>query len=490
MKKIALAAVVLAVTVQICPVVFAAENAASPTLAEDPGVSDAVALWAEWVEYQLAINAVPGASVAVVHDQELLFVDGFGQANPEEGLAAQPDTIYSICSNSKLFTAIALMQLRDAGKLRLDDLVADHLEWFAIEDVHPDDEPITIRRILTHSSGLPRESDYPYWSSPDYLFPTHEEIVERISDQKTLYPSGRYYQYSNLGLTLAGEIVTEVSGRSFDDYVQTEILKPLGMTDTFTEIPAEHHGDRLAVGFTARNRDGSRDAMEVFQSRGIAPAAGFASTAEDLARFASWQVRLRERGGNEVLRASTLRQMQRVHWVDPDWKTTYGLGFYVARSGETTLIEHGGACPGYYSQVAIDPTSKLGVVILSNAIGTEVDLYVAQAVGLIGPTVKAAGEDTKGAQERDPELDRYVGIYDTDWGQEAVVRWDDSLAMLSLRTRNPAEAMVKLKKTGEHVFRRIRKDDESLGETVLFEVDEDGSVKSLLQHSNWAVKVR
>jgi CubicO group peptidase (beta-lactamase class C family) len=480
----------LVIVLLTLPGVIAGEEADAPTLGADPRVSDAIAAWAAWVEYQLGINAVPGASVAVVHDQELLFVEGFGLANAEAGQAAEPDTIYSICSNSKLFTAIAVMQLRDAGKLRLDDPLDKHLEWFAIEDIHPNDETITIRRILTHSSGLPRESDYPYWSGPDYLFPTHEEIVERIADQETLYPSGRYYQYSNLGLTLAGEIVAAASGRSFDDYVRAEILDPLGMSDTFTEIPAEYHGGRLAIGHTARNRDGSRDPMPLFQARGIAPAAGFASTAEDLARFASWQLRLRGDGGTEVLRAATLREMQRVHWVDPDWKTTYGLGFYVARSGESTLIEHGGACPGYYSQVAIEPKSKLGVIVLSNAIGTEVDLYVEQAVALIGPAVKAARDDPEDLPERDPELDRYVGIYGNDWGQAAVVRWKDGLAMLSLGTRNPGKALSKLKKTGDHSFRRIRKDDESLGETVVFEVDEHGVVTRFLQHSNWAVKVR
>jgi len=480
----------LVIVLQTLPGVIAGEEADAPLLGTDPRVSDAIAAWAAWVDYQLGINAVPGASVAVVHDQELLYVEGFGLANPETGQAAAPDTIYSICSNSKLFTAIAVMQLRDAGKLQLDDPLDKHLEWFAIEDIHPNDEAITIRRILTHSSGLPRESDYPYWSGPDYLFPTHEEIVERVADQETLYPSGRYYQYSNLGLTLAGEIVASASGRSFDGYVRAEILDPLGMSDTFTEIPAEYHGGRLAIGYTARNRDGSRDPMPLFQARGIVPAAGFASTAEDLARFTSWQLRLRGQGGTEVLRAATLREMQRVHWVDPDWKTTYGLGFYVARSGESTLIEHGGACPGYYSQVAIEPKSELGVVILSNAIGTEVDLYVEQAVELVGPAVKAARDDPDGVPERVPELDRYVGVYDSDWGQEAVVRWEDGLAMLSLSTRKPGKALSKLKKTGEHTFRRIRKDDESLGETVVFEVDEHGAVTRFLQHSNWAVKVR
>lgn len=490
MSRISLVVVCCISVLLAAPVVSHGQDSDAPLIAKDSRVVDAIAAWSAWVEYQLAVNNVPGASVGVVHDQELLYVEGFGLANPATGKAAGPDTIYSICSNSKLFTSIGVLQLRDAGKLRLDDEVGDHLDWFAIKDVHPDDEPITIRRILTHSSGLPRESDYPYWSGPDFVFPTHEQIVERLSDQATLYPSGRYFQYSNLGLTLLGEIVTEASERSFDEYMRAEILDPLGMSDTFTEIPAEHHGDRLAIGHSARNRDGTRDALPLFQARGIAPAAGFASTVEDLARFHSWQFRLLGDGGTEVLRASTLREMQRVHWVDPDWETTWGLGFVVVQFGESTLVEHGGGCPGYYSQAAIQPKAELGIIVLSNAIGTEVDLYVEQGMELIGPAVKAALDDPDGAPERDPKLERYVGIYDSEWGQEAVVRWEDGLAQISLRTRSPKKSLQKFKKVDEHTFRRIRDDDESLGETLYFEVGEDGAVTRALQHSNWSTKVR
>jgi len=459
-------------------------------LVGDPRVTDAIDAWSAWIEYQLAINNVPGASVGIIYDQELLFAKGYGFANPVKELPAAPDTIYSICSNSKLFTSIAVMQLRDAGKLRLDDAVAKHLDWFDIKDTYPNDEPISIRRILTHSSGLPRESCFPYWTDPDFPFPTHEELVNRLGDQVTLYPSGRYYQYSNLGITLAGEIVAAVSGRPFDEYIRTEILNPLGMTDTFTEIPAVHHGERMAIGYSARKRDGMRDALPIFQTRGIAPAAGFASTVEDLARFVSWQLRLLGNDGNEVLRAATLREMHRVHWVDPDWKTTWGLGFVVRKVGESTFIEHGGACPGYYSQVTIEPKFKLGVIVLSNAIGTEVDFYLEKAIELLGPVVAAAVKDPEAASERDPSLDRYVGIYDTVWGQEAVVRWEDGLAHISLLTRNPKSSLTKLKKVDEHTFRRIRDDDGSLGETFFFEVAEDCTVTRMRQHSNWSIKVR
>ncbi|MGM0769640.1 MAG: serine hydrolase domain-containing protein [Pseudomonadota bacterium] len=466
-----------------------AEETEERVLAGYPRVADAAEAWGTWVEYQLAINNVPSGSVGIVHDQQLVFARGFGLANPDAQLPATPETLYSICSISKLFTSVGVMQLRDAGLLRLDDEIGDHLGWFRIRDEHPDDEPLTIRRILSHSAGLPSESDFPYWSG-DFTFPTREQVVSRLGEQKTLYPSGRYFQYSNLGLTLAGEILSAVSGRSYSDYVRDQILEPLNMNDTYTDIPKEHHGGRLAVGYSAKKRDGTRDALPIFQAQGIAPAAGFASNVQDLGRFASWQFRLLGEGGDELLRSATLRQMQRVQWMDPDWKTTWGFGFSVSRIGDRTVVGHGGDCPGYRTTIAIDPEAKIAVIVLTNAIGTDVGLYAKTAFDFLAPAIAAALDEPEDTPERDPSMDRYTGIYDSAWGQTAIVRWEAGLAAVPLVSRNPKRALQKLQPVGEHVFRRVRNDDESLGESVIFEVTDDGSVSRMLQHSNWLTKVQ
>jgi CubicO group peptidase (beta-lactamase class C family) len=442
------------------------------------------------VEYHLAIERVPGAATAVVHDQEVLSMRGYGLANPETGAPATPQTLFSICSISKLFTAVTLMQLRDEGRVRLDQPVAEYLDWFTIQDVHPADEEITVRGILSHSSGLPRESDHPYWSDPDFDFPTREEIIERVSSQSTLYPASRYYQYSNLGLSLAGEIVTAVSGQVFHDRVREIVLEPLGMADTYSDIPVDEWGKRMAVGFSALERDGTRRALPAFQTRGIAPAAGFASTAEDLARFAAWQFRLLGETDQEILRSSTLREMQRVQWMDPDWESTRGLGFGVYRVDDTTYVGHGGACPGYYSRFLLDPETELGVIILANAIAAPTDRLSERGHELIRPAVEAAEDDPEDRPTRDPELDRYVGIYGSSWGQTAILGWHDGLAALWLSTTNPKSNLSVLKPTGEHTFRRVRKDDESLGEEFIFEVDARGKATRFKQHGNWDVRIR
>jgi len=468
----------------------APEDAGTVLVANDPRVVDAVRAWEVWVEYQAAINGVPGVSTGIVHDQELIATNAFGFANPASAMVATPETLYSICSISKLFTSVAVMQQRDAGKLRLDDPVAGLLPWFDIEDIHPEDGPITVRSLLTHSSGLPRESDYPYWADADYPFPTRKEIIARVGEQQTLYPASRYFQYSNLGLTLAGEIVAATSDREFGAYIRAGILDPLAMNDTFTEVPKDLRGGRLAVGYSARKRDGGRDVVAPFQSRGIAPAAGFASNVGDLARFAMWQFRLLAGGGEEVLRASTLREMQRVQWVDPDWKTTWGLGFNISRDGGRTFASHGGGCPGYFTHFRTEPKTKIAAIVLTNSIGSEVGFYTRKAFDLIAPAIKKALKAPKDAPQRSEDLDRYVGVYGSIWGEYAIIRWEDGLAELSLNSRDPGDALTRLKKTGEHSFRRIRDDDESLGEEFLFEIGADGKAIRFKQHSNWSVRVR
>src|SRR5207249_10130011 len=142
-----------------------------------------------WLEGERAYDQIPGVSAAVVYDQDALWTGGYGVADLTTKRPADADTLYSICSISKLFTSVAVMQLRDAGKLRLDDPVAKHLPWFAIKRAFPQREEITVEGLLTHASGLPRESDYPYWTGPDFPFPTHEQIVAKINEQETLYPA-------------------------------------------------------------------------------------------------------------------------------------------------------------------------------------------------------------------------------------------------------------------------------------------------------------
>jgi CubicO group peptidase (beta-lactamase class C family) len=448
--------------------------------------SEAIRMIDTWLEAQRDYDHLPGISVAIVTDQEILWSKGYGLADLEKEVPSSSNTIYSICSISKLFTSVAIMQLRDTGKLRLEDLVADHLPWFSLKQQFPDTGPITIRSLLTHSSGLPRESDYPYWTGPNFPFPSSKQVKAKLSTQKTLYPPSTYFQYSNLGLTLLGDIVSEVSGMPYEQYIEENILKPLRLADTRTKLPESSWREKLATGYSALKRDGTRDMLPLFQAKGIAAAAGFSSTVEDLARFASWQLRLLEKGGEEILKASSLREMQRVHWVDPDWKTTWGLGFSVREVDERTMVGHEGGCPGYRSTLDIDPHEKQAFIVMINAVGVSPYKY---STGM-RDVLKEATENTK-KEKVAVDLEAYAGHYDSQpwWGETAVLPWQGKLAVFGLPSENPAKRLILLKHSEGDTFRRLRK-DETLGEEVVFERDVTGKVVRMWQHSNYQNKIR
>jgi CubicO group peptidase (beta-lactamase class C family) len=451
-----------------------------------PDFSEAIRMIDTWLEAQRDYDHLPGISVAIVTDQEILWSKGYGMADIEKEVPSSPGTIYSICSISKLFTSVAIMQLRDAGKLRLDDLVADHLPWFNLQQQYPETGPITIRSLLTHSSGIPRESDYPYWTGPDFPFPTTKQVKAKLGAQKTLYPPSTYFQYSNLGLTLLGEVVAEVSGMPYQQYVEENILEPLRLAETRTKLPESLWRGKLATGYSALKRDGTRDMLRLFQARGIAAAAGFSSTVEDLARFASWQFRLLEKGGEEILKASTLREMQRVHWVDPDWQTTWGLGFSVREVDGQTMVGHSGGCPGYRSILNIDPHNKQAFIVMINASGVSPYRY---ATGMREIVKKVTG---KGEQEKTRiNLEAFAGNYSAQpWGGEtSILPWQGKLAIFGLPSENPFRSLTLLKHIKGDTFRRIRR-DETLGEEVVFERDASGKVIRMWQHSTYADKIQ
>lgn len=304
--------------------------------------SEAFRIIEVWLDAQKDFDKLPGITAAVIDDQEVLWSGAYGFANVEKKVKMEPSTLFSICSISKLFTSVAVMKLYDEGKLSLDDQIEDLLPWYDLKQKFPDSGPITVRSLLTHSSGLPREANFPYWTGPDFPFPPKDQVNEELSNQETLYPASAWFQYSNLGMTLLGEVVEELSGISYEEYIRQNILIPLGLTDTRTELPEAFYGNQLAIGYSTIKRNGEREKVNFFQAKGIKPAAGFSSNVLDLAKFASWQFRLMDTTITEILKPSTLKYMHNVHWTDPDWKTTWGLGFMVFKdSDEGKLVGHG-----------------------------------------------------------------------------------------------------------------------------------------------------
>ena len=223
-------------------------QSASP--GDDPDVQGAIRLFSAWLESQIAYRQLPGVVVGVVADQELVWARGFGFADIESGRPMTTETRFRMASHSKLFTATAVMQLREQGKIKLDDPVSEYLPWFQVRSA-PDDPPITVEHLLTHSSGLPREAGA-HWTT--WEFPTDEQLRNLIPERTAAFSPEVRWKYSNLAYSIAGKVIEVVSGQSWADYLRANIFHPLGMSASTVDRDVEG----LATGYSARLRDGSR----------------------------------------------------------------------------------------------------------------------------------------------------------------------------------------------------------------------------------------
>jgi CubicO group peptidase (beta-lactamase class C family) len=425
----------------------------------------------------MAYSGQPGLSVALVKDQEVVWSRGFGHADKEGEVEATPETIYRIASITKLFTSTAIMQLRDRGKLNLYDRVEDHLPWFRIDGMKG--KPINIENLITHTSGLPREGASSYWTTLE--FPSKGEIINSLPDQEHPLKPWRKWKYSNLAVSLAGYIVEEASGQPFETYIEGNILKPLGMGDTHVEsIPRDH--PRLARGYGRRMPDGTREESPYTDSRGILPAANMATTVLDLAKFA--QLQFREDGDDPVLKGETLREMHRVHWLDPNWEVGWGLGFNIQRINGKTYIGHGGAVPGYRTNLRINMEDEVAVIVFTNADDGEPIKYVEKAHQWIAPTLK--GEPEEGVPK---DWSRYTGKFRNRWGDAEVLVHNNELIMINPQLPDPLDEYTTLKHVKDDIFRMEAPGYGLHNEYAVYKFDEEGGIKHLKTGENYTYPV-
>ncbi len=430
-----------------------------------------------WIEAQMVQREQPGLSIGIVYDQSLIWAKGFGYADLSQKTPATPATIYRIASITKLFTSTAIVQLRDAGKLQLDDPLRKHLPWFQIQNLHPTAPPITLRHLMTHTSGLPREAAFAYWSHNQ--FPSIEEVRSALPQQTTALPTETKWKYSNLALTLLGEVVAAVADMPYPDYIQRHILTPLEMKSTFVNtVPADH--PQLATGYGRRLPGQVRTVSPHIDCNGITPAANMASTVEDLARFAMLQLRDGPRRGRQILCGSSLREMQRIHWLSPDWRSGWGLGFAIERQNGKTLVGHGGSLQGYRTEIQICPEDKVAVIVLTNADDGNPFSYVEKAFQWVAPAVVKAGQPKAKSAAPPADWQRYVGKYRSTWGDDEVMILHDELVVLDPLAPDPLATLSKLIPVDTHIFRIESKENYgSDGELATFQMDSNGKVESL-----------
>ncbi len=444
-------------------------------LEEHPEVRDAVTLLDLWIQEQMAYQQIPGLSVGVVYDQEVIWSKGYGVEDLESQDPVTPATLFRLGSVTKLFTATAILQLRDQGKLRLDDPVAQHLPWFELQSSFEGAPEITLRHLLTHTAGLPREAAFPYWTTHE--FPTSEEINAALRTQSAIYPPDKIYKYSNLGMALLGEVVVAASGQTYADYIEQHIFEPLGMTHSAV-VPAAEDRQQMATAYMRRQPDGNREVMDYYETRGMAPAANIVSSVDDLARFGALHLQAApDSGAGEVVKASTLHEMQRPHWVYSDWSGGRGLGFGISRRDDKTLVSHGGWIGGNRTHFLLAPGDDLAIIAMVNADDATPYQFSFQALDLVGAAIAESTAPPPTIRRVDPGWQRYLGVYTDPWGWEyQVMILEDGLVLYSHNyppEDNVAEGITRLEPVESDTFKM------SDGELVVFEMDDEGHVERI-----------
>jgi len=458
--------------------VVAIPLSASPV--DHPDVEGAQRLFSGWLEAQMAYRGLPGIALGVVHDQELIWAKGFGFADVDKKIRVEPTTKFRMASHTKLFTATAIMQLRDSGKLRLDDPVSKYLPWFRIQPAEPDDPPITIEELLTHSSGLPREAG-PHWTDLD--FPDRMAVRQYVIEHAAAYPPEVRWKYSNLALGLAGMIVEALSEETYSDYVQRHIFAPLRMNDS----SIDRNLDGMAVGYGRRMPDGSRTVMPFVDARGLGPATGLTSTVQDMAKFVSLQFRKGKTGGDQILSTGALREMHRVRVLENDWTRGNAIGFAVSRVKDKVYVGHGGSYPGYKTQTLINLEDKVGVIVLTNGDDSNPSDLATHLMQTVGEAVAKASSSAK-APAWDPSWRKFAGLYRSKNGDTLVVELNQRLVSIDPVSPNP-ESQNQLIPIGNGSFRlEASSGGGPVGEVVRF-VEVNGRVTRMYVGESYSERV-
>jgi D-alanyl-D-alanine carboxypeptidase len=376
-------------------------------------------------------NALPGAVVGIVAgddpDAALAWSGGFGwgggpsEASGSASPALGADTLFRVASITKTFTATALVQLRDAGKLHLDDPLVKHLpEFGAVINPFGPIEDVTLRRVASHSSGLMGEPPLDHWIS--LRFPTRAEWLASLPGVRVAIPPGSAFKYSNLGYTLLGEVIERITGQPYVAYMHEAVLAPLGLTSTVYDL-TDTLRPRAATGHMAHPYEDAAEVALLSPLNGMAAAGQLWTTARDLSRWISAHLRASLGandgmdtslpGGRLLLSPRSLYEMQQACYVEPGWVGGYGFGWRIIRRGDRVYHGHGGSVPGFRSQILFDAALKVGIVVLIDGVGAA-DALAAGLMDTLAAPLQAAADAPRPARQPAPTPAAYrpfLGLY-------------------------------------------------------------------------------
>ncbi|MCJ8165402.1 serine hydrolase [Pontibacter sp. E15-1] len=328
--------------------------------------------------YQQALQdwGVPGMAIAIVRNDSVVFAKGYGVLNNETGGKVDANTLFGIASNSKAYTAAALATLVDAGKISWTDKVRQYVPYLQLYDPFVT-ENLTIEDLLCHRVGFKTFSGDLLWYNTTY---SREEIIRRMRYLKPAYGFRDGYGYSNLMFITAGEVIENVTGKTWENYIKETFLQPLGMDRTYTSVN-DLKGVRNVASPHGFNADGKPYATTLTAWDSWNPAAGIFTSVSQQAQWMRLQLNRGTYKGKEIFSEAASRDMWTVHnpfavsqQAEAETPSTHftgaGLGWFLSDYEGRKLIYHGGGHEGMNSRTVLVPEENLGIVILTNSMSS------------------------------------------------------------------------------------------------------------------------
>lgn len=374
-----------------------------------------------WLKTNFERENLTGFVVAVSHKNKLVFSEAFGYSDISKKQPMKTDNIFRIASHSKTFTATAIMQLQEKGKLRIDDYAVDYIDWLK---GHTDKrwQKVTIRQLLSHSAGVLRDGeDSDYWQL-DTPFPDDSGLKEEILNSKLIVDNNIEHKYSNLGYGLLGIVVKNASGLTYNEYVTQHIVDALNLKATGPELSKEAEA-KLVTGYSRPINGSKRLPIENINTQALSAATGFYSTAADICQYFSAHLI----GSKKLLDDESKKEMQKLQFR---CKTTgydeefYGLGFIINKSRQRTTFGHGGGFPGHITKTMVDPQDEIVVTVLSNCLDSPTT-QIANGV------LSALSFFKDNSEIKKSDLLKLEGRYENLWGLYEILATPTGLTAIS-----------------------------------------------------------
>ena len=303
----------------------------------------------DYLKAEMKAQQIPGLSLAVIKDGQLILAKGYGLANVEHQVPVKPETIFQSGSMGKQFTATAVMMLMEDGKLALDDKISKYFP-----DAPASWQNITIRHLLTHTSGM---TDYPpgFDFRRDY---TEDELYERAKAIPLAFQPGDKWSYSNLGYVMLGIVIHKVSGKFYGDFLQERIFKPLDMSTARVISEADIIPNR-AAGYRL-DKDQLKNQNWVSPSLNTTADGALYMNVYDMAK---WDAALYT---EKLLKRSSLEQMWTRVKLNNGETQAYGFGWSIGETRGHRFVQHGGAWQGFKAQIIRYHDDKFTVILFAN----------------------------------------------------------------------------------------------------------------------------